>query len=113
MDDAGALGLLLRDGTARFLRPRDAVFDGVDDLDSARLAHALAAHAPDATVVYQHGLDRVSARLMAGDGDVAVLLRPVPVSTIAEFAHGRKLMPPKSTFFAPKPKTGVVMRSLA
>jgi uncharacterized protein (DUF1015 family) len=113
MDDAGALGLLLPDGTARLLRPRPPMFDRVDDLDSARLAHALTATAPDATVVYQHGLDRVGARLMAGDGDFAVLLRPVPVTTIAEFAYGRKLMPPKSTFFAPKPKTGVVLRSLA
>jgi uncharacterized protein (DUF1015 family) len=114
MDDAGALCLLDAEGRATLLRPRPDAFSGVDDLDSARLAHALAGVDPDGeiTVVYQHGVDRIRARLAAGDAPAAVLLRPVSVAVIEDFAHRRRLMPPKSTFFAPKPKTGVVLRSL-
>ncbi|MBJ7308518.1 MAG: DUF1015 family protein, partial [Acidimicrobiia bacterium] len=41
-----------------------------------------------------------------------VLLRPVRVDQIIEIAEGGEKMPPKSTFFAPKPRTGVVFRSI-
>jgi uncharacterized protein (DUF1015 family) len=43
----------------------------------------------------------------------AVLLRPVTVEQIAEWAHARRRMPPKSTYFHPKPRTGMVYRTLA
>jgi uncharacterized protein (DUF1015 family) len=119
MDDAGALCLVRPDGTGTLLRPKARAFDSVDDLDSARLAHTLASIAPDTEVVYQHGVDKVLGRLGVGggashrgDADAAVLLRPVPVPTIEAFANERKLMPPKSTFFAPKPRTGVILRQL-
>jgi uncharacterized protein (DUF1015 family) len=36
----------------------------------------------------------------------------VPIAEIERTANEGLLMPPKSTFFAPKPKTGVVFRSL-
>jgi uncharacterized protein (DUF1015 family) len=40
-------------------------------------------------------------------------LRPVTVDQIARTAHAREKMPPKSTFFWPKPRTGTVFRSLS
>ena len=43
----------------------------------------------------------------------AVLLRPATVSQIIEIAHGGDRMPPKTTFFFPKPRTGVVFRTVA
>jgi uncharacterized protein (DUF1015 family) len=36
----------------------------------------------------------------------------VTVAQIVAIAHGGERMPPKSTFFWPKPRTGVVLRSL-
>ena len=51
-------------------------------------------------------------RSPAGDAQAGVLLRPVTVAQIEATAHGGERMPPKSTFFHPKPKTGLVFRSL-
>jgi len=48
----------------------------------------------------------------SGDADAGVLLRPPTVEQIAATAHAREKMPPKSTFFWPKPRTGTVFRSL-
>lgn len=110
MADAGALALLL-DGAIWLLRPRSEAFEGVDDLDSARLDLALAA-LPTHTVRYQHGFGRVAAEVSAGRARAGVFLRPASVETIARMAHERRLMPPKTTFFAPKPCTGLVLRPL-
>jgi uncharacterized protein (DUF1015 family) len=41
----------------------------------------------------------------------AVLLRPVPVEEIATWARAGRRMPAKSTYFHPKPRTGMVMRT--
>jgi uncharacterized protein (DUF1015 family) len=107
----GALALVEPDGRGWFLRPRPSAFAGLRDLDSERLRSALADVEHDVT--YQHGVDRVLAALGAGDAQYGVLLRPVPINEIERTANERALMPPKSTFFAPKPKTGLVFRSLA
>ena len=48
----------------------------------------------------------------SGRAQAGVLLRPVGVAEIAEVAEGGDRMPPKTTFFAPKPRTGIVFRSL-
>jgi uncharacterized protein (DUF1015 family) len=110
MADAGALAVLV-DGAIWLLRPRPEAFAGVDDLDSARLDLALAA-LPSHTVRYQHGVGRVVAELAAGQARAGVFLRPANVETIASMARERRLMPPKTTFFAPKPRTGLVLRPL-
>lgn len=108
--DEAALGLLRPDGTVTLLSPKPGAFDGVDDLDSARLDHALAGLPHEQA--YQHGVDLTAAKVASGEAGAAVLLRPVTVDAIEAMAHARGLMPPKSTFFAPKPATGVVIRSL-
>jgi uncharacterized protein (DUF1015 family) len=81
------------------------------DLDSSRLDVALAA-LDGVSVRFQHGVDRVQAALAAGEADAAVLLRPATVAQIAETGRGGERMPPKTTFFFPKPRTGMVFRSL-
>ena len=106
----GALGLCTRDGQWS-LTPRPALVDACRDLDSSRLDHALAAYA-DATLTYEHDIDAAFAAVHDGDCVAAVLLRPVTVAQIVGIAEGGERMPPKSTFFAPKPRTGVVFRSL-
>ncbi|MCL5948279.1 MAG: DUF1015 domain-containing protein [Actinobacteria bacterium] len=42
----------------------------------------------------------------------AVLMRPVTVGQIADYARRKTRMPAKSTYFWPKPRTGMVFRSL-
>jgi len=110
MADAGALALVQPSG-AWLLRPRPGAFDGVADLDSSRLSAALA-EVPSVEVTYQHGADTVVKRVGAGEAQAAVLLRPATVDQIAATASARTLMPPKTTFFWPKPRTGLVLRTL-
>jgi uncharacterized protein (DUF1015 family) len=108
MVERGALCLVTPDGTGRFLTPKPNAFEGVADLDSARLDHALAG--TEHTVSFQHGLDEVLHALKAGAASYAVLLRPVTVEQIRATVHEGALMPPKSTFFWPKLRTGLAFR---
>jgi uncharacterized protein (DUF1015 family) len=111
MEARGALCLVAADGTGQFLVPRPDAFSAVVDLDSARLDHALA-DLP-ATLAFQHGVTEVTAALASGQAPWAVLLRPVTVDQIRAMANARQLMPPKSTFFWPKLRTGLLFRDLA
>jgi uncharacterized protein (DUF1015 family) len=42
---------------------------------------------------------------------MAVLLNPTPVDALVAVAAAGERMPRKSTFFTPKPRTGVVLRA--
>ena len=86
------------------------MFDSEAELDSARLDRAL--RDVPVTVTFQHGVDNVVAAVTERRADYGVLLRPVTVDQIEATANDNALMPPKSTFFAPKPKTGLVLRSV-
>ena len=56
---------------------------------------------------YQHGLDAAArAPWPTGGPRAAVLVRPVSLAEIERTAREGLLMPPKSTFFTPKLKTG-------
>jgi uncharacterized protein (DUF1015 family) len=110
LQDEGALALVTPEGTW-LLRPRPEAMGEARDLDSSRLDVALAA-LDGVSVVYQHGVDHVRDAVARGDADAGVLLRPVTVGQILEIAHGGERMPPKSTFFFPKPRTGLVFRDL-
>jgi uncharacterized protein (DUF1015 family) len=104
--EAGELALVTAEGT----RPlRTLVDDGT--LDTVRLDEALAALPPH-DVAYQHGVANVAAAVADGRADAGVLLRPVTVAQIEAVADEGERMPPKTTFFWPKPRTGIVFRSL-
>jgi uncharacterized protein (DUF1015 family) len=111
MLDAGALAVVAADRV--WLAEPTARTTGAAtmDLDSSRLDVALA-ELPDATVVYQHGWHECSEAVAGGEATVAVLLRPASVAQIAAVGHGGERMPPKTTFFWPKPRTGIVYRRL-
>ena len=111
LQEAGALGLVPPDG-AWLLRPRPEALADARDLDSSRLDVALAS-IDGVSVVYQHGVDHVRTAVARGEAQAGVLLRPVTVAQILEIADGGERMPPKSTFFFPKPRTGLVFRDLA
>jgi len=111
MQDAGALALVTPKGFT-LLRPREGALDGVPELDTARLDAALAASGRSYELAFLHGVDNIVGAVRAGHSPAGVLLRPATVAQIAATAQARALMPPKTTFFAPKPKTGVVFRLL-
>ena len=109
-DDLRREVLVRTDGTGIFLSPRAAMFDGVRDLDGARLEHALARTHHEVT--YQHGVQLVVDMVTSGQAKAGVLIRPVTVREIQRTADVGLLMPPKSTFFTPKLRTGPVIRPL-
>lgn len=111
MLERGALCLVDRNGEGTFLIPRHEAFIGVRDLDSARLEHALTSTKHQ--VNYQHGVGHVLDSVHTGAAEAAILIRPVSVDEIRRTATEHLLMPPKSTFFTPKLKTGLVLRSVA
>jgi uncharacterized protein (DUF1015 family) len=111
MSEAGALAVLTPLG-AWLARPRAELNTAAaHDLDSSRLDVALAA-LPRHQVVFQHGWDNAAAAVAAGQAEAAILLRPVSVEQIAAIGRGGARMPPKTTFFWPKPRTGLVIREL-
>ena len=111
MRSRGALGLLSTAGSW-LLEPRPELLDpAADDLDSSRLA-AVLGHLGVNDVSYQHGVHEVVTAVKNGIADAAVLLRPASIEQIAATARNRRRMPPKSTFFWPKPRTGMVFREL-
>ena len=63
------------------------------------------------SLAYRNDAATVAAQVEKGDADAAVLLRPVSVDTIRAAAAAGVRMPEKTTFFAPKPRTGMVFRS--
>ena len=110
MDDKGCLCLVTSQGQGLFLTPRESAFAGVRNLDSSRLEHALSSVAHDVT--YQHGVKEVLHKVTTGIAKCAILIRPVSLEEIRRTADTGELMPPKSTFFTPKLRTGMVMRPL-
>lgn len=112
MVEAGALCLVERGGRGTFLRPRPATVQAAPfDLDSSLLDVALAA-LPEHELTFQHGWDNVVAAVDAGEAQAGVLLRPATVDQIIRTGRARTLMPQKTTFFWPKPRTGLVFRRL-
>ncbi|HEY9292232.1 MAG TPA: DUF1015 domain-containing protein [Microlunatus sp.] len=109
MDDDGFLTLVSPVG-AEALTPRPGAFTGSRALDGAWLEDTLAGLAP--AVTYQHGVDEVLSAVESGAATAGVLIRPVSVAEIERTAREGLLMPPKSTFFTPKLKTGFVIRDL-
>ena len=114
MADTGSLAMVWRAQTW-LLRPHPDAFTeagGEGGLDSSRLAAALDA-LPDHDVAYQHGVDAVVAAVEKGNAQAGFLLRPATVAQIAAAARAGRRMPPKTTFFYPKPRTGMVFRRLS
>ena len=110
MQAQGRLVLVTPDGWS-WLVPQPGAFDGVRSLDGAWLEAALA-EVDDVEVTYQHGLSEVAAAVRSGPAQAAVLIRPVSVQEIERTAREGLLMPPKSTYFTPKLRTGLVVRDL-
>jgi uncharacterized protein (DUF1015 family) len=114
MRDEGALGLVDASGLA-LLRPMADVTaepEVLRDVDSTRFDASVRPALPGATVTFRSDAGAVASLVEKGAADAAVLLRPVSVAQIRAAAFAGVRMPEKTTFFSPKPRTGMVFRSL-
>ena len=86
----------------------DTVEPGLDTDTVARVLEDLGPH----TVCFEPDLGRVRAALDGDPGAVAFLVRPVTVDTLRAVASAGLRLPQKTTYFTPKPATGIAFRSL-
>ncbi len=66
----------------------------------------------EATLAYSRDAAWVAAEVASGRAQVAFLLRPPSVASVLAVARAGALMPHKSTFFFPKPLSGVLFHRL-
>lgn len=63
-------------------------------------------------LTYCRELEEVEQRIESGQADLAFLVRNTPVEQVLAVADASDLMPEKSTYFFPKPVTGMVIAGL-
>jgi uncharacterized protein (DUF1015 family) len=124
----GVIGLWTRQGGGR-LRPRadrlvpllpESASAALRALDVTTLNTAyptlFGATAAELTaadrIAYTQDAQAAIAMVEAGAADVAFLLASTPVSAVLDVAARGEVMPPKSTYFYPKPATGLVFNVL-
>lgn len=110
----GTFGVYLGRRWFRFM-PAERV-EGIDAgwLQERVLAPLFGIDDPEQT----RNIEYISAMLGAGQvarrcdeaGGVGFVLRPVTIETMMGVADARQIMPPKSTYFHPKPRSGVFLR---
>ncbi|MHB1711036.1 MAG: DUF1015 family protein, partial [Acidimicrobiales bacterium] len=111
LGDAAALSLVMASG-AWLLSPKDGTPEAAGaSLDSSMVALAIA-ELPHHRLDYCYSWEKAAEAIGSGQAQAVVLLRPVGIGQISEWAHAGKRMPPKSTYFHPKPRTGMVFRPL-
>ena len=118
MRDGGGLGLVDREGLALLMPTAELELAMTElpvelrDVASAAFDAGVLPAVPGVSLAYRNDAQTVAAAVAKGDADAAVLLRPVSVEIIRAAAAADLRMPEKTTFFAPKPRTGMVFRSL-
>ena len=120
--DAVAFGLY-GDGRSRLLVARDpgelrrrAGLDhrplDVEVLHRTVLGGMLGVRDPERQVAYSSDLAAACAQVDQGGYASLVVLRPAPFDGVVEVAQNGHILPPKTTFFHPKPRDGLVLRPL-
>ncbi len=103
---------LVTPGGCWLLSPRDGTPEAAgSDLPSSMVAMVLA-ELPDHELTFAHHWTEAVGVVASEEAQAAVLLPPVTVDQIDTWARARRRMPPKSTYFHPKPRTGMVFRAL-
>jgi uncharacterized protein (DUF1015 family) len=111
LGESSALALVTPAG-CWLLTPRDGTPEAAgSDLVSSMVAMVLA-ELPDHELTFAHSWQEAVAAVSSETVQAAVLLPPVTVAQIDAWARARRRMPPKSTYFHPKPRTGMVFRAL-
>jgi uncharacterized protein (DUF1015 family) len=110
LGESNALALIMPSG-AWLLMPKDGTPEAAGaELDSSMVALVIA-ELPDHVLQFFNSWQEAVEAVADDRAQAVVLLRPVSVSRIATWAHSRRRMPPKSTYFYPKPRTGMVFRT--
>lgn len=108
---SSALALLMASG-CWLLTPKDGTAEAAGaDLYSSMVALAIA-ELPDHELTFANSWQEAVAAVGSEEAQAAVLLPPVRIDQIGDWARARRRMPPKSTYFHPKPRTGMVFRPL-
>jgi uncharacterized protein (DUF1015 family) len=111
LGESSALALVMPSG-AWLLSPKDGTPEAAGSpLDSSMVALVIA-ELPDHELEFHHRWQDAAEAVLAERAQAVVLLRPVAVDQIAEWARAGRQMPPKTTYFHPKPRTGMVFRTL-
>lgn len=111
LEKAGGPVLVTGNGSWQMRAHPDLAQRAEDDLDSSRLDLVLADLAPH-ELSYHHDPGEVIRAVEDGRARAGILIRPASVEVIARAARERRRLPAKSTFFTPKPRTGMVFRLL-
>ena len=80
--------------------------------DAALVETLVVPRLPGATWAYRHDAHATAALVEKGAAGAAILCKPVSVAQTRAAAIDRVRMPQKTTFFWPKPRTGMVFRPL-
>lgn len=110
--DASGLALLTPRPAAREAAVRDLP-DALADVASAWFDELAAPALTGVDITFRADAATVAALVGKGATDAAILLPPVTVSQIRTAALAGVRMPQKTTYFAPKPRSGLVYRPLA
>ncbi|MGH3665942.1 MAG: DUF1015 family protein [Egibacteraceae bacterium] len=113
-----ALGLRLSGGRNLLLTAKGDLDDRLPPghstvwrrLDTAVLHHAVLPRLGAATVEYRSDKVAAAAEVDARGDAGLFLVRPVDPQTVFTCATAGEVMPPKTTYFRPKPRAGLVMR---
>ncbi|MGH8978182.1 MAG: hypothetical protein ACRDV7_08930, partial [Acidimicrobiia bacterium] len=104
-----ALAVARPDIRAAALRDEHAAVAGTD---AALVETLVVPRLPGASFLYRHDAAAVAALVDKGAASAAILCSPVTVADTRAAAIDRVKMPQKTTFFWPKPRTGMVFRTL-
>ena len=80
--------------------------------DAALVEALVVPRLPGASWQYRHDAAATAAAVDKGSASAAILCSPVTVAQTRAAAVDRARMPQKTTFFSPKPRTGMVFRTL-
>jgi uncharacterized protein (DUF1015 family) len=117
MDEDGAMGLVDGEGLALLtLRPDvlgpdlERLPASLQEVDSARLEVTLERIGVPAELDFHADPAVIAAEVAKGTADAGVFLRPMSVRQIQAVAAAGERTPEKTTYFSPKPLTGLVFR---
>ena len=109
--DASGLALLTPQPAARERAARDLP-EALHDVASAWFDELAAPALDGVEITFRADAQTVAALVGKGAVDAAILLPPVTVEQIRAAALAGVRMPQKTTYFAPKPRSGLVYRPL-
>jgi hypothetical protein len=119
MRETGGLGIVDRQGIALALPKREVVDpllaaepEVVRGTDAALVETVVVPRLPGAHWQYRHDAQACAAAVDKQMATAALLCTPVSVAQTRAAALAGVRMPQKTTFFSPKPRTGMVFRSL-